>query len=538
MILTQGLWLNCISMLVHDGSKENYHTVEELVKIYDDQIKLASTPDELSKFYVSVIKLLISKTYNIYKKEDQIAFQLTFKNHPVVAANPEAYELLTEILITRDSIDADTLEAKIKDVQNAYMFYKCNAVVRNAFGTLQQATDIVDPSKRQAKLSEIIKGLKFLTENTLDTVKQSKEKRFMTDVVIFDDIGSVNNAIKRHSERDRKSVIRWGLQGLNLMFGSKGGSAGGESIVFNALSHNYKSGMLQSVPNWTVQYNTPMFENQKELILLISIENEAFQNFMWMFKKAYFEKHKKPPTDLTDEQIASEAISIYGEYGYKLRIHRFLPSEFGYEDYVDLINYYQSMGFVIRLVSLDYAAKMKYSAERSSAANHLAIKELYSNMCNYNKNAGITFVTAHQLNRKARELVSMGHQNVVKKFTDEHLADSSDVQREVDVSIFMHIEDNADGVSFLTMQLRKHRYVDDTPTSNKYCAYPFHQGIGIIDDINSAPGYTRDIHGFSHSKLGESLANAIAIRELLSETEAVPIGKVTATPELVEEGFF
>jgi regulator of replication initiation timing len=170
---------------------------------------------------------------------------------------------------------------------------------------------------------------------------------------------------------------------------------------------------------------------------------------------------------------------------------------------------------------------MKYSTERSSGGNHLAIKELFSNVTNFTKSLDITLFTAHQLNRKAKELITVNKVlNAVKHFTEEHLADSTDVHREVDVSIFMHIEANHDDVSFLTAIIRKHRYEDNTPNAHKYCAYPFYPNIGIIDDVDGRPGFTSDIYAYTFNQAGVELADSIAIKELLAATEPVPTKKV------------
>jgi hypothetical protein len=130
----------------------------------------------------------------------------------------------------------------------------------------------------------------------------------------------------------------------------------------------------------------------------------------------------------------------------------------------------------------------------SSAGKSYQVRELFSRMCNHTKSLGVTLFTAHPLNRKAQE-VAATYKNPVTKFTAEHLADSIDVERQVDVSIYVYLAYNDEMQRFLTMQMRKHRYVDDTPEAHKYCAYPF-TPLGILDDINDAPRYVKDIYAY------------------------------------------
>ena len=118
----------------------------------------------------------------------------------------------------------------------------------------------------------------------------------------------------------------------------------------------------------------------------------------------------------------------------------------------------------------------------SNIGNHLLIQELYSKACNFARTANFGLFSAHQLNRKAAELVSM-IQNPVKRFNENHLALSIDVAREPEIIIYMHIERNDEGIPFLTFKLGKNRYVNDVPDSNKYVAYRLIKDIGLEEDI-------------------------------------------------------
>ena len=130
-----------------------------------------------------------------------------------------------------------------------------------------------------------------------------------------------------------------------------------------------------------------------------------------------------------------------------------------------MIESYEACGCEIYGVIIDYVNQMKrhtFNGEKG-VRDDLGIKNIFTALCNYCKNKAITLVTAHQLNRKAAELVSSGVRNVVKHFNENHLAGSMDVLREVDFAAYIHIERNQFQIPYFTMMRAKHRYVNNTP---------------------------------------------------------------------------
>jgi hypothetical protein len=130
---------------------------------------------------------------------------------------------------------------------------------------------------------------------------------------------------------------------------------------------------------------------------------------------------------------------------------------------------------------------------------------LISNFRNFTSNKGITGFNAHPLNREAQKLAGL-HTKVVTRFGAEHQADTMGVDRKVDIQIFMHIEYNHLGKPFLTFNLTKNRYVNDTPKAHKSFALPLIEGLGLIDDIGKSPTYVSNIFEaeFSGSDVGEN----------------------------------
>ena len=206
-----------------------------------------------------------------------------------------------------------------------------------------------------------------------------------------------------------------------------------------------------------------------------------------MYRHFYETQNQRSSSHLTDDEVTEWAYSAFNTKGYTLLIERHLPSKFNYLQFVKTIEMYENSGFCIVLVAVDYLNLMaKDGLPPEAGLRHdLAVRGLFSSMCNYTKTKGITFISAHPLHRKAKELASSGITNVVRRLDTSHLADSFDVAREVDFEVFIHIERNLEGTAYLTMQRGKHRYVDDTPLAHQYCAYRFNS-FGIKDDVTGA----------------------------------------------------
>jgi hypothetical protein len=62
-----------------------------------------------------------------------------------------------------------------------------------------------------------------------------------------------------------------------------------------------------------------------------------------------------------------------------------------------------------------------------------------------------------------------------------HLSDCKGLLRELDVLIFMYIEENQDGVPFLTLSWSKHRSCVRPPKNEQHAAYRF-CALGILED--------------------------------------------------------
>ena len=167
---------------------------------------------------------------------------------------------------------------------------------------------------------------------------------------------------------------------------------------------------------------------------------------------------------------------------------------FGFHEYEELVEETEKKysGKVVATV-LDYITLCSRSAEDKDQNAAVQLQKLVERFHNHTSHHGIFFSTGLQMDTNASQLAVSGKLNIVKQYGEFHLADCKGIKRELDVLFFMEIEKNHHGVPYLTFAMNKHRYVHDTPTEDKYCAYRF-TNLGILDDIDGPDMSVKDIY--------------------------------------------
>lgn len=497
MIYTDAdIFLDAITLLLHVNDTKSQLLVTKIINMTQDKNQHLNKDDKLIAFYKTLAGQIMQMQLTMENPTELAMLLIKFKSSPAVQENEEAYNQLHEIFTGSKRFTDNNLDYIVERLQNTVIWHQASAQVRRMFGAINRCEDTTDPTEQRRYLDEVLNSAKEIQLSFTESVA-SKDTSGLVEHIDFTNPASISTALDKFVNRKMTNAMRLGLQGLNRMFGRNKGPTLGESIIFNARCHNFKSGMLMSIAKWIIKYNVPPTnaEGKKPLIIFITLENEGFENLVWWFRSVYETTFNKSSDGVPSLEIIEYVHSYFNERGYTFIVERYLPSEFGYEELVSITEKYENMGYFFVATIIDYVNNMKKSCSNSKSSgigNHLLVRELYSNICNYTKSKGIAMFTAHQFNRGADELASRTV-NAVKKFNASHLADSTDPQREADTSINLNIEKNQQGESFLTMYRTKRRYDNDTPEIDKYTAYKFGP-YGITDDVEGADISVQDIH--------------------------------------------
>lgn len=486
------LFIDLITLLLHVNDEKSRNVANEIIRIYKMNNSYLQSEEKIIKFYINLTERIIDSQLIIDNKAELNTLLLKVQSDPAISDNRDIYKTLRNIFVNADKFTENNIVFVVKKLQNVIIWNKAKSGVKRMFANINRCEDTDDLLEQESYLDNINRASQDIQAVFTDA---NSNKCSIVEEINFTDPASIKEALTMNYEKRKKHSIKFGLQGLNRMFDDN--ICFGSSIVFGALQYNYKSGILMSIARWIAQYNDPPPdpEGKKALILFVSLENETHENIMWWFKNEYETRYGKESDNVSIDDMSEYVYNVFNEKGYTFVSLRHLPSEFGYSDLVATIEKYEKAGYRVLATIIDYMNKMKKESANggnaSTVGNWLLVRELYSNTCNYTKNKGILLATAHQLNRDAQKLVGT-RANVVKAFNSGHMADSSDVAREVDSIVHLHIEKNQDGEKYLTMNLEKLRY-GIINSKTQYCAYKF-TPYGIPDDLLGEPQYLKDIY--------------------------------------------
>lgn len=495
--------IDALFLVLRDNSQEVKKVVSDILTIYNKESKSQNTflANENVQLYASLLREIDNSNISIKDKAAIDALILKIKNNNSIKLDPDAYSSLRRIFVDDAPVDDMTCRYYLRKLTNDVILYKAGVNVKKMFGQVMRSQSASNPDQQE----EIIKQISQMCSTVMQdnqSALQDEEAKHTARSADFSNKDSLLKAMKVYNETSVKNKLLMGWQGLNRAM--NGGLRIGESVVFNSLSHSGKSLMLLKIARWIVTLNKIDATYQKPMCLLYSLENETPQNIRQLFEEMWINEHKSlPPTDMTDQQIVDYCYDTAGKNGWTLQIMRKVGADFGFPELVADFENWKRQGYTPMACVIDYVNMMQKEGNVESVGNHLQIQQLYTNLRNFLSSHNCSFITAHQLNRKAAEAVRLNPVNAVKKFTMDMLAGSTDPQREVDMVFYQHKELDTQGRAWLTFKMDKHRYDTTTPEKDKYFAYMFDGPLGILDDIDGDDMSTTNLYAVSNTKKGE-----------------------------------
>ncbi len=329
-----------------------------------------------------------------------------------------------------------------------------------------------------------------------------KHNSIIDDFDMNDPSTMVGSMERRIVELSNEGVMCTGIQALNRMFGSIGGIRRGEFCCIGALQHNYKSGLTLKIMEGIALYNTPFLRNpeKKPLLLRISFENDASDDFCWLYKSLKEQEtgESVDPASVPIEQIHPYVASRLQATGYHIKMMRIDPTDFTFYDLFELIGNLEAEGYEIHVAFIDYLSMMsKKGCE--SGPHGTDIRDLFRRTRNFCSKKGIAVVTPHQLSTDAKRLVRMGIDDFVKQIKGRGYWDGcTRLDQEFDFEMYIHIV-VMDDKSYLTMQRGKHRGFHITPPADHFAVLPFFPIGGIKNDIATVDLSSKYVGGYGDS---------------------------------------
>ncbi len=489
MEFSVSIFIDAIILWLYYPSAGNRKLLGRILEKYDTDSKSGAiyADAEQFKFYSEILRHVIASNITIDQTGELTKLLLKFKASPLISKEPDIYSHLDKIFTRKIEFDAVNLSLIRNELVDQIRQITLSKSVKRMYAELNAGAMTTNPEVRHEHLRNAV----LLCSEAVEQDRLQKEidedapgfKRVTR--VDFSDRESMRAGLEVKLQKHSKNVLKTGLQGLNESLGPSKGFGVGNTVVFNALPHNYKSFLLISIARWVVTLNKIESSIQNPTCLLISLENETDENQYIMYEMLYINLFKqRPPPGASTDDILDILQSVTKAQGWKLIMERRLPTEFGYDEFVQLFRELQRDGYTPVVCIIDYMNKMK-KGNGSGEYDHRHLAALYSNIGNFTKSENCTMFTAHALNREAEKIARSGTTNIVSKLNTSHLADGIDPQREVDIAYYMHIEKNLHGDFFLTLRKDKHRYlVPPVPSSVSTFGYQFDPVLGILDDID------------------------------------------------------
>lgn len=317
----------------------------------------------------------------------------------------------------------------------------------------------------------------------------------VVDVINFDNDSELEEVLGvANSEMSESGIIKMGVQGINRLFGWHGGLRRGDFYTIAAFQHNFKSGLALKMFKWAALYNNPydyMVNTDKTPMLLhVSSENSATDNLLLLYQDLYECEHGVacPISELSSPEERKKAARYIrekiGVNGYHVEMLRIDPSDFGYQDLFRLILHYESLGYEIHLLVIDY---LNMLSKRGCTLTTVGsdTRDIFRRVRNFTSVRKISVITPHQIATDAKMLLRQDVELIVKEFPGKSYWDScKTLDQEIDFGMWIHIE-KEDGKSYLTIAWDKHRKSGPiTPEEDKFIILPFHDIGSIRDDIN------------------------------------------------------
>ena len=478
MQLDSDMMLDALCLAAYSNTDETKVLLTQVLNTYKETRKKdPNAIDTDLEVFFSVIDDIIHADVDLSRKAEVNQIILKIKKSPISEKNPQLIESVIEILKEDpQNIKPSRIKRLTRKLQQWVVITRSQAQARQMLLRCNRYNPTDDVSN-----DVLINDVAEYARNLLTLQDAAAGNSETIDSVDMTDPISLKRAMHVYKNKRTSSIFKTGLKQLNKMLGKNGGFMRGEFAAFAASSHNFKSGMLMKCARWCVtKSNIHVPQGTTPCVLFISLENEIPENTMDMLKEAYIDIYRQAvPDDMPEEELIQKITEYYSQKNIKFLMYRF-DENFGFSDFVKLQTQLKNRGYTVVASIIDYLTLMRLEGdEKENQAKRL--QKLGNHFANFAKRNDQLIITGLQLNSAADELNASGKTNVVRMYKSYHLSDCKGLLRELDVLIFMYIEENQDGVPFLTLSWSKHRSCVRPPKNEQYAAYRF-CALGILED--------------------------------------------------------
>ena len=334
-------------------------------------------------------------------------------------------------------------------------------------------------------LSKIIEELTILTKNI-----KNKDDAIVNEVDLdnVENVSKVFQVVKETNEAEGFK-FKLGLRALNKI--TNNGYKDSEFVIWNALQHNYKSGMLASSLIGIARYNKPIMTDPSKipLLLYVSLEDDLDILFEFLYRQMYYtdNKVKADMSNTSKEEMSKYVKDKLQETGFKVKFIRVDPSDWSYSSFFSLIEKYEKDGFELKSVILDYLSLIPTVGCIATGAVGSDLRDLYRRVRNFFAKRKCLFISAHQLSPDAQMInrENLTGEVFLNRIMGKGFFDGSKkLSQEMDLELYAYkfTQNNKD---YLAIGKGKHKGSKVMKSTDKLAIIPFPENLEPIpDDIN------------------------------------------------------
>lgn len=381
----------------------------------------------------------------------------------------------------------------------------------------QQAYDVINKAATTFRFKrESIKDItQFITDiigqlEPLQVKTTSKDAAIIGEIDIgneeslrgvFANVAAMNSGVR---------VYKTGHPEINRML--QGGFRPGETWVYNALQHKYKTGWSLALFAQTALFNKPLTTdpNKKPLLLRISFEDDLVNNLQFIYQYLKYSETgvqvfvKDTPID----EMTSYVKEKLQANGFHIKMRRVDPSQWTYKNICNAIIELEAQGYVIEVLDLDYLFKVPTTGCIATTPGS-DILDLFSRMRNFCAGKGILLRTPHQLSTEAKNLLRTGipEEQFVKELAGKgYFEGTKGLDRIYDGGMLLHLfKHNKE--TYFTCQLDKHRFPTVVDEDERYYIWKFPKHMPIPHSTNGEDTACRRLKDFGNEPTSDEIFN-------------------------------
>lgn len=331
-------------------------------------------------------------------------------------------------------------------------------------------------------LTKIIEELTILTKNI-----KTKDDAIVNEVDLdnIENVSKVFQVVKETTEAE-SFKFKLGLRALNKI--TNNGYKNSEFVIWNALQHNYKSGMLASSLIGIARYNKPIMQDPDKipLLLYVSLEDDLDILFEFLYRQMYYtdNKVKADMANTSKEEMSKYVKDKLQETGFKVKFIRVDPSDWSFTSFFSLIEKYEKDGFELKTVVLDYLSLIPTVGCVANGAVGSDLRDLYRRVRNFFAKRKCLFISAHQLSPDAQMInrENLTGEVFLNRIMGKGFFDGSKkLSQEMDLELYAY-KYTQNGKDYLAIGKGKHKGSKVMKSTDKFAIIPFPENLEPIPD--------------------------------------------------------